>query len=384
DGLRASGGARHPHVLTCTLRCLRGLVRCEIGGNTAADAGGGLYAHASVADLDSCTVADNSAVNRGGGLYTHEGGAVDLDDCTISGNTSANGGGVFIQGPATSSLVRVRFAGNAATGSGGGLSERDGAVTTFDHCEFQGNTADLGGGVYNVFSCRETFTACTFTGNAATTRGGAMRIYTQADVTLDRCLLWGDSAGLGKEIAVSSSCTLAVGCSDVAGGMAAIDDSDHTSVIAWGAGNIDAFPYFCDGAGGDLGLVDGVSPCLPAGNPCGVQIGAHGADCAPPSATDDGIAVPPVTRLDAARPNPFNPATTIGFALAAPGPARLLVYDARGRLVRVLLDEPRPAGPGAVTWDGRDGQGRTVGAGVYFHCLQAGGMSLTGKMTLLK
>ncbi|MBE0567097.1 MAG: right-handed parallel beta-helix repeat-containing protein [Krumholzibacteria bacterium] len=360
------------------------LVRCEISGNTAANRGGGLYAHASVADLDSCTVADNSAVNRGGGIYTHEAGSVDLDDCVVSGNTAPNGGGVAIQGPATSSLVRVRFAGNAASGSGGGLYERDGAVTTFDHCEFQGNTADLGGGVYNVFSCREAFTACTFTGNAAATRGGAMRIYTHADVAMDRCLLWGDEAGLGDEIAISSSCTLDVDCSDVAGGQAAMDDYDHTSVITWGAGNIDAFPYFCDGTSGDLGLVSGVSPCLPAGNPCAVQIGARGAGCSPPAATGDQDTPPARTRLEAARPNPFNPSTSIGFALARSGRIRLAVHDARGRLVRVLVDEFRAAGPGSVDWDGRDDRGRHAGTGVYFYRLVAPEVRLTGKMTLLR
>ena len=66
-------------------------------------------------------------------------------------------------------------------------------------------------------------------------------------------------------------------------------------------------------------------------------------------------------------PNPFGGATTIGFALPAAMPASLRVYDASGRRVRELLDEPRAeAGPHAIAWDGRDDAGRTAAPGVYF------------------
>ncbi len=83
-------------------------------------------------------------------------------------------------------------------------------------------------------------------------------------------------------------------------------------------------------------------------------------------------------------PNPFNPSTTIAFALERSGPVKLQVYDARGRLVRTLVDEAREAGAHSVAWDGRDNGGRSSAAGVYLYRLDAGSSSLQRKMTLLK
>lgn len=87
-----------------------------------------------------------------------------------------------------------------------------------------------------------------------------------------------------------------------------------------------------------------------------------------------GAGEPPPARcrLEPPRPNPFNGRVTIPFFLARAGSARLTVHDAAGRLVAVLFDGPRAAGPGRVLWDGRDTAGRPVTAGLYFARLAAG------------
>ena len=51
----------------------------------------------------------------------------------------------------------------------------------------------------------------------------------------------------------------------------------------------------------------------------------------------------------------------------ADGPARLAVFDARGRQVRVLAEGRLPAGMHTVGWDGRDGDGQVLASGVYFY-----------------
>jgi hypothetical protein len=83
-------------------------------------------------------------------------------------------------------------------------------------------------------------------------------------------------------------------------------------------------------------------------------------------------------------PNPFNPATRIVFGLAAPANVSLRIYDAAGRLVRVLVEGARPAGNYTELWDGRDSGGRAVASGIYFYRLQAGAFSETRKMALLR
>ena len=97
------------------------------------------------------------------------------------------------------------------------------------------------------------------------------------------------------------------------------------------------------------------------------------------------VGVPDATVLTVrCYPNPFNPRTTIAYNLPRAGRAALKVFDLRGRLVRVLLDDQRPAGPGEAIWDGKDGDGASVASGIYFHELTAGGETRLGKMTLLK
>jgi len=89
-------------------------------------------------------------------------------------------------------------------------------------------------------------------------------------------------------------------------------------------------------------------------------------------------------RLDPARPNPFNPMTTIAFALPESGSARLAVYDVGGRLVTVLADGPHDAGEHKAVWNGRDAAGRQLGSGVYFVRLEAAGFVSTRKMVMVK
>jgi len=86
--------------------------------------------------------------------------------------------------------------------------------------------------------------------------------------------------------------------------------------------------------------------------------------------------------LGQASPNPTAQSARISFALSEPGRARLTVVDARGRAVRTLIDETRPAGEHSVTWDGIDGSGEPVPAGVYFFRLQAPGFADTRKLVI--
>lgn len=65
-------------------------------------------------------------------------------------------------------------------------------------------------------------------------------------------------------------------------------------------------------------------------------------------------------------PNPFNPSTTISFALPKAGNVQLLVFDVRGRVVRTLVKERLDSGVHSITWDGQDDGGRRVASGVYF------------------
>ncbi|HKK72159.1 MAG TPA: C25 family cysteine peptidase [Candidatus Krumholzibacteria bacterium] len=90
--------------------------------------------------------------------------------------------------------------------------------------------------------------------------------------------------------------------------------------------------------------------------------------------------------LSAATPNPFNPRTTIGFALdSASDDVRLEVFDVQGRRVRTLAQGGFAAGRHSVDWSGLDTQGRTVASGVYYAVLEVDGERVGAqKMALVK
>ncbi|UCH83817.1 MAG: T9SS type A sorting domain-containing protein, partial [Candidatus Latescibacterota bacterium] len=94
--------------------------------------------------------------------------------------------------------------------------------------------------------------------------------------------------------------------------------------------------------------------------------------------------IPQQSALHQNFPNPFNPATTIAYDLAAPETVKLTVFNVNGQRVRELISKTQPAGRYSAVWDGRDERGQRVASGVYFYRLEAGAYSRTLKMVLLK
>lgn len=78
-------------------------------------------------------------------------------------------------------------------------------------------------------------------------------------------------------------------------------------------------------------------------------------------------------------PNPFNPTTTIRYALPQAADVALTVYNVAGQSVRTLVAEHQRAGWYAVEWDATG-----LAAGLYFYRLQAGAFRALGKLLLLK
>ncbi|UCG51054.1 MAG: T9SS type A sorting domain-containing protein [Candidatus Latescibacterota bacterium] len=78
-------------------------------------------------------------------------------------------------------------------------------------------------------------------------------------------------------------------------------------------------------------------------------------------------------------PNPFNPVTRIKYVLPKEAFVRLSVYTVTGKLVEHLVTEVQPAGEYVVTWDAH-----AAPIGMYFCRIEAGGVSETRKLILLK
>jgi hypothetical protein len=78
-------------------------------------------------------------------------------------------------------------------------------------------------------------------------------------------------------------------------------------------------------------------------------------------------------------PNPFNPSTTIRYALPEAAQVRLEVYTVAGQRVAVLASGEQRAGWHTVAFDGS-----SLASGVYIYRLEAGGFVQTRKLMLIK
>lgn len=78
-------------------------------------------------------------------------------------------------------------------------------------------------------------------------------------------------------------------------------------------------------------------------------------------------------------PNPFNPSTTIQFALPESSPVKIVVYNTLGQVVTTLLDEYRAAGEHTVVFSAEG-----VASGTYFYRLTTPRYVETRKMVVLK
>jgi hypothetical protein len=79
-------------------------------------------------------------------------------------------------------------------------------------------------------------------------------------------------------------------------------------------------------------------------------------------------------------PSVFSDRADIGYALRAPEPAELVIYDRSGRKVR---DWQLRFSAGSVVWDGRDGSGCRASPGVYFCRLQSARQQMTCRLVLV-
>ena len=98
-----------------------------------------------------------------------------------------------------------------------------------------------------------------------------------------------------------------------------------------------------------------------------------------------GKIVPTAFSLADNFPNPFNPTTTIQYALPQATDVELTIYNVVGQPVRTLVAEHQSAGRYMVEWDATDDSGHRLSSGMYFYRLQAGGeFREVKKMLLLK
>ena len=341
--------------------------RCEIAQNTAlfeyygahssphrSGNGGGICADGGAkAWLADCLIRDNVAPQGGSGVCAMDSADLTMTRCVVwrNDNTSAlapsgighTPGAVSVKGGARASIVGCTIARNY----------RSGVVTLKTNC-----------GV-DVFDGTATIV------NTVLWQTGYLAVATVADVSVHHCLV--DSVWSGH-----NSCELWDG--SLVERQSAPDDP------LFGQGSIGGDPSFTNPDAGDFSLLPD-SPCVDAGDPTLTDpdgsrsdIGASSYDGPVSVATGRALAFDLRQNL----PNPFNPVTTIPYAIAEAGPVTLSVYNLQGQLVRTLVQEIAQPGEHHAVWDGRDFTGRAAASGVYLCRLVAPEGVRTMRMTLVR
>jgi len=372
-----------------------------------------------------------SPVNRASPILVAQSGTwLSLRSSVISDNhVAADGGAAFATWSGGLVMKNTVLRDNTAAGSVGAIGLRDGAFLTADSCSFLRNSCNGDGGALQILAAQATVTNSVIADNWGRRSGGA--IYAGgATLSISRTLIARNRSELGNAVyldnsnaqvtnsAVTGNISSAILCAFTVGYYSTLTISNSIvwgnsgpysfltlysrtgggGVVqatycalssAWyGPGNIVADPLFVNADAGDYRLWN-ASPCANTGNPASpldpdgsrADIGAF--------PTQGALEVEERTRpmefsLSQNVPNPFNPVTTIRFALPEAGHVTLAVYDINGRLVRNLAAGRLEAGQHSVVWDGRDGTGRAVASGVYVYRLTAPQGVVMRRMVLVR
>ena len=89
-------------------------------------------------------------------------------------------------------------------------------------------------------------------------------------------------------------------------------------------------------------------------------------------------------QLYANYPNPFNPQTTIRFAIARNANTRLVILDITGREIVTLHSGYLVAGEYHMRWNGKDQSGTPVSSGIYFSVLSSANQTVSRRLVLMR
>jgi hypothetical protein len=169
------------------------------------------------ATIKNCVIERNVASSVGGAIYCVYTDSINIENSWIVNNVAREAGAICL-----------------------GISN-----CRIDNCVIAGNNAELwGGGIYCNKSTA-TITNCTIYDNSGGERGGGIGCQYNCDISVSNCILWNNSAILGKEVNLhvrSSPSRMTIGYSNIQGGMKNVFVGD--GILDWGLGNIDDDPCF--------------------------------------------------------------------------------------------------------------------------------------------
>jgi hypothetical protein len=165
------GGSAGTVLSSTAVPSLRVLDGFTIQNGKAAGDGGGAAISAFRGSIANVTFSNNTASGKGGGLFINSSGlnepfGITLSNDVFTSNSAGQGGGIYLDasnnGAAVITIAQTNnaFSGNSAVNGGGAYLMGD---EHMDVCQFQNNTASVGGAVYQTNTL--TASGCAFANN---------------------------------------------------------------------------------------------------------------------------------------------------------------------------------------------------------------------------
>lgn len=347
--------------------------------STGAPGGGGIYAKVSNESyliIEGNLVCDNHAFFSGGGICIElepypEPSTVVIYNNDIFENTAGQGGGLYLYNGSEPFqlgavlLLDCSIISNRGVIEGGGLS-LFGPITV-DHCILEGDSAHIGAAISNLMGgC--TITSCQITGNVVypdDPECGAITIWEDLSQGMQPCLI--------------ESCAVT---SNIGNGIAYVDYLATYPLLDI---------HYCsisDNTGyGILGSLTDATYCW-WGDPSGPGGAGPGSGdevsedvIYDPWLTEMGTGThdPCVLQCVSLSPNPFSTITQISYELLDTARVLISVFDCSGRLVQTLVDGEMGAGEHSTELDGSE-----LAAGVYLMRLTTPGSCTVARCICLR
>jgi len=103
-----------------------------------------------------------------------------------------------------------------------------------------------------------------------------------------------------------------------------------------------------------------------------------------PVANPEEPIIPNITALTSVFPNPFKNSVSLNYSLRKGNEVNIGIYNVKGQLIRSLVSDWNKAGTYTIVWDGRDGNSKSVPAGIYFVRMQTDRQTFTKKLLLVQ
>jgi len=250
--------------------------------SNSAGSGGALRVAFSEITVSGCTFDSNLDADDGGAIALELSSQGIVSGCSFTGNQGSDGGAIALEQTPDVEIRDCVFEGNVGTRYGGAIWYESNSIAgrsepLIEDCLFVGNTAHGGGAIGLWLNASPRITRCTLVGNGHTGwGGGGISCINASHPVIEQVLLVGNPGG-GIYTWEASQPVLT--CCDVwnnPGGNFTGNMVDPTGTN----GNISLDPMLCSVLNpADPYTLQPASPCAPAGNECGLQIGARGVGC---------------------------------------------------------------------------------------------------------